>query len=164
MGVKMKIENLDFYYEDFKALKNINMDIEEKKVTALIGPSGCGKSTLIKTMNRMTDLIEGTKITGDISLDNNPYGDYEIKAEQYSGAIRRRTISAFVGNLTARYGDGLAEEPTAAAEYSAAEGGSGTQLQISALVAIREEMAAKTVRLFDQREKPAELLAHHIIF
>ena len=73
--------------------------------------------------------------TGEISLDNNPYGDYEIKAEQYSGAIRRRTISAFVGNLTARYGDGLAEEPTAAAEYSAAEGGSGTQLQISALVA-----------------------------
>jgi len=69
MGIKMKIENLDFYYEDFKALKNINMDIEEKKVTALIGPSGCGKSTLIKTMNRMTDLIEGTKITGDISLD-----------------------------------------------------------------------------------------------
>ncbi|WP_134107229.1 MBG domain-containing protein [Ruthenibacterium lactatiformans] len=73
--------------------------------------------------------------TGEISLDNNPYGDYEIKAEQYSGAIRRRTISAFVGNLTARYGDGVAEEPTAAAEYSAAEGGSGTQLQISALVA-----------------------------
>ena len=71
MGVKMKIENLDFYYEDFKALKNINMDIEEKKVTALIGPSGCGKSTLIKTMNRMTDLIEGTKITGDISLDGD---------------------------------------------------------------------------------------------
>lgn len=69
MGVKMKIENLDFYYEDFKALKNINMDIEEKKVTALIGPSGCGKSTLIKTLNRMTDLIEGTKINGNISLD-----------------------------------------------------------------------------------------------
>lgn len=69
MPTKMKIQNLDFYYEDFKALNNINMDIEENKVTALIGPSGCGKSTLIKTLNRMSDLIEGTRVTGTIHLD-----------------------------------------------------------------------------------------------
>jgi phosphate transport system ATP-binding protein len=91
MGIKMKIENLDFYYEDFKALKNINMDIEEKKVTALIGPSGCGKSTLIKTMNRMTDLIEGTKITGDISLD----GESILGAGNDVVLLRRRIGMVF---------------------------------------------------------------------
>lgn len=69
MATKIKVENLDFFYEDNQALFNINMEMEENKVTALIGPSGCGKSTLIKTLNRMSDLIDGTKVNGSILLD-----------------------------------------------------------------------------------------------
>jgi len=67
---KIKIENVNLYYGDFQALKNINMTIKEKEITAFIGPSGCGKSTLLKSLNRMNDLVEGCKITGKISLDN----------------------------------------------------------------------------------------------
>src|SRR6056297_3787915 len=69
MTHKIDIKNLDFYYGDFQALTNINMDVEEKKVTALIGPSGCGKSTFLRTINRMNDLIEGARIEGDILFD-----------------------------------------------------------------------------------------------
>ncbi|MBS4540102.1 phosphate ABC transporter ATP-binding protein [Clostridium sp. D2Q-11] len=69
MSVKINVKNLDFYYGDFKALNDINIEIEEKKVTAFIGPSGCGKSTFIRTMNRMNDLIDGTKHTGEIIYD-----------------------------------------------------------------------------------------------
>ena len=56
---KISIKNLDLYYGDFKALKNINLEIEENKITAFIGPSGCGKSTLLKSINRMNDLCRG---------------------------------------------------------------------------------------------------------
>ncbi|MCK8817771.1 phosphate ABC transporter ATP-binding protein PstB [Natroniella sulfidigena] len=66
---KIEIKNLDFYYNDFQALKNISLDIVANQVTALIGPSGCGKSTFLRTLNRMNDLIEGTKVDGDILLD-----------------------------------------------------------------------------------------------
>jgi len=69
MTIKVKVENLNFYYGDFHALKNINIDIHENKITALIGPSGCGKSTFIKTIDRMYDLIEGTKADGHIFFD-----------------------------------------------------------------------------------------------
>lgn len=62
------IEALDLYYGSFHALKNINMNIEAGKITALIGPSGCGKSTLVKSLNRMNDLVEDCKITGGIRL------------------------------------------------------------------------------------------------
>ncbi len=76
---KIRIENLDLYYGDFKALKNINLAIPENKITALIGPSGCGKSTLLKSLNRMNDLIEGCRIEGKVSLDNQDiYGDMDI--------------------------------------------------------------------------------------
>jgi len=68
-NTKIKVTDLDFYYGDFKALKNINIDIEENKVTAFIGPSGCGKSTFLRTLNRMNDLIDGTKVDGNIILD-----------------------------------------------------------------------------------------------
>ncbi len=64
-----KISNMDLYYGDFHALKNINLDIPSGKITAFIGPSGCGKSTLLKSLNRMNDLVEGCKITGEITLD-----------------------------------------------------------------------------------------------
>ena len=66
---KFNISKLDLYYDDFHALKNINLDIPEKEITAFIGPSGCGKSTLLKSLNRMNDLVEGCKITGEVTLD-----------------------------------------------------------------------------------------------
>lgn len=64
-----KINNMDLYYGDFHALKNINLDIPSGQITAFIGPSGCGKSTLLKSLNRMNDLVEGCKITGEVLLD-----------------------------------------------------------------------------------------------
>lgn len=67
--MKIDINNLNLYYGDFQALKDINMSIREKEVTALIGPSGCGKSTLLKTLNRMNDLVEGCRIEGIATLD-----------------------------------------------------------------------------------------------
>ena len=76
---KISISNLNLFYGNFQALKNINLDLEENKITAFIGPSGCGKSTLLKSINRMNDLIEGCKITGNILLDNkNIYTDYDV--------------------------------------------------------------------------------------
>ena len=67
---KINITNLNLYYGNFHALKNITLDIPDKKITAFIGPSGCGKSTLLKSLNRMNDLIDDCKITGEIKLNN----------------------------------------------------------------------------------------------
>lgn len=79
MKDKIKIENLDLYYGDFKALKEVNLLIPEKKITAFIGPSGCGKSTLLKSLNRMNDLVEGVRIEGNILLDGEDiYGDMDV--------------------------------------------------------------------------------------
>ena len=76
---KIDVKNMDLYYSSFHALKNINLEIPEKKITAFIGPSGCGKSTLLKSLNRMNDLVEGCKITGDICLDGEDiYGDIDV--------------------------------------------------------------------------------------
>ena len=68
---KIKIENLDLYYGDFNALKDINLDLPANQITAFIGPSGCGKSTLLKSLNRMNDLVEGCRITGKVTLDGD---------------------------------------------------------------------------------------------
>lgn len=67
---KIKIKDLNLYYEKFHALKNISMDIDKNEITAFIGPSGCGKSSLLKSLNRMNDLIEGCKISGEVCLDD----------------------------------------------------------------------------------------------
>ena len=76
---KITVKNLDLYYGDFKALKNVNMNIAPNEVTAFIGPSGCGKSTLLKSLNRMNDLVEGCKITGEILLDGEDiYGNIDV--------------------------------------------------------------------------------------
>lgn len=76
---KFSIENMNLYYNNFHALKNVNLKMENKKITAFIGPSGCGKSTLLKSLNRMNDLVEGCKITGNIRLDGEDiYGDMDI--------------------------------------------------------------------------------------
>ena len=66
---KIDVSNMDLYYGDFHALKNINLSIEDNEVTAFIGPSGCGKSTLLKSINRMNDLVPGCRITGEMLLD-----------------------------------------------------------------------------------------------
>lgn len=66
---KIAVQNLNFYYEDFHALKNINLRIAKNKVTAFIGPSGCGKSTLLRSFNRMFELYPNQKATGEINLD-----------------------------------------------------------------------------------------------
>lgn len=76
---KFSIRNLNLHYGDFHALKNINFDIEENRVTALIGPSGCGKSTLLKCLNRMNDLVSGCHIEGQILMDGtNIYKDMDV--------------------------------------------------------------------------------------
>lgn len=76
---KIQISNMDLHYGNFHALKNINMEIPEKEITAFIGPSGCGKSTLLKSLNRMNDLVEGCKITGKVELDGQDiYGDMDV--------------------------------------------------------------------------------------
>lgn len=66
---KISVKDLDLYYGDFKALKNINIEIEPNEITAFIGPSGCGKSTLLRCLNRMNDLVEGCRIEGNVLLD-----------------------------------------------------------------------------------------------
>lgn len=66
---KIQVRDLDLFYGDNQALKKINIDLEENKVTAFIGPSGCGKSTFLRTLNRMNDLIDGVRVTGEIKVD-----------------------------------------------------------------------------------------------
>ena len=76
---KISVSDLDLYYGDFKALKNVNLRVSPNEVTAFIGPSGCGKSTLLKSLNRMNDLVEGCRITGKILLDGEDiYGDIDV--------------------------------------------------------------------------------------
>lgn len=77
--VKLSIQDVNLYYGDFHALHGITMDIKANEITSFIGPSGCGKSTLLKSINRMNDLVEGCKITGDFLLDGqNIYKDIEV--------------------------------------------------------------------------------------
>jgi phosphate transport system ATP-binding protein len=77
--IKFRLKDVELWYNDFKALKNISMDIEEHLITAFIGPSGCGKSTLLKSLNRMNDLIDGCKVKGTFLLDEeNIYGNIDV--------------------------------------------------------------------------------------
>ncbi|MBQ2867958.1 MAG: phosphate ABC transporter ATP-binding protein [Firmicutes bacterium] len=87
---KIKVKDLDLYYGDFKALKQVNLKIEEKEITAFIGPSGCGKSTLLKTLNRMNDLVEGCRIEGSVTL----YGEY-IYGNMDPTILRKRVGMVF---------------------------------------------------------------------
>ena len=90
MASKLSVKNLDLYYGAFHALKDISLDMEEKEITAFIGPSGCGKSTFLKTLNRMNDLVEGCRITGDVRLDGEDiYGDMDVST------LRRRVGMVF---------------------------------------------------------------------
>ena len=79
LQTKIKIEQMDLFYGNFQALKNINLEIYKNQITAFIGPSGCGKSTLLKSLNRMNDMVEGCKITGKITLDDEDvYGKMDV--------------------------------------------------------------------------------------
>ncbi|SEM97500.1 phosphate ABC transporter ATP-binding protein PstB [Lihuaxuella thermophila] len=77
----ISVQDLNLYYGDKQALRKINMEIEEKSVTALIGPSGCGKSTFLRTLNRMNDLIPGVRIDGEIMIHNQNIYDDEVDVE-----------------------------------------------------------------------------------
>ena len=79
METAIKIENINLWYGDFQALKNINMEIKKHEITAFIGASGCGKTTLLKCFNRMNDLVEGCKIKGLIEINGqNIYGNIDV--------------------------------------------------------------------------------------
>jgi phosphate transport system ATP-binding protein len=76
---KIVINNMNLFYDDFQALKNVNLKINKNEITAFIGPSGCGKSTLIKSINRMNDLVEGCRIEGELLLDGEDiYGNMDV--------------------------------------------------------------------------------------
>lgn len=85
------VKNLDLYYGDFKALKDITIDFPQGEITALIGPSGCGKSTFLKTLNRMNDLVSGCRIEGDILLD----GDNIYDKNMNLNSLRKRVGMVF---------------------------------------------------------------------
>ena len=76
--IKVKVENLNLYYGENHALKDVSMDIQENAVTAFIGPSGCGKSTFLKTLNRMNDLVDGVRIDGKVLLDGEDIYDPSV--------------------------------------------------------------------------------------
>lgn len=88
---KFIIKNMNLYYGNFHALKDINMNISEKEVTAFIGPSGCGKSTLLKSLNRMNDLVEECRIEGDILLDGKDVYEENFDVNQ----LRKRVGMVF---------------------------------------------------------------------
>lgn len=89
--IKISSKDINLFYKDFQALFNINMDIEENRVTALIGPSGCGKSTFLRTINRLNELIEGTRIEGQVYIDEHPIYDRDIDVV----ALRKRVGMVF---------------------------------------------------------------------
>ena len=88
---KLKIENLDLYYEKFHALKGIDLSIPRNRIAAFIGPSGCGKSTLLKTLNRMNDLVPGCRVTGRVLLD----GTDALTPETDVNLLRKRVGMVF---------------------------------------------------------------------
>ena len=85
--IKIDAKNVDFYYGDFHALKNISMEIEPNTSTAFIGPSGCGKSTFLRLFNRMNDLIPGTRMEGQILIDGR---DIYTKSEKVDRLRKKR--------------------------------------------------------------------------
>lgn len=86
-GNAVSVKEMNLYYGNFRALKSVYLDFPKNKLTALIGPSGCGKSTLIKSLNRMNDLVEGCRITGEIKI-----GDTDIYARKTDLARLRKNV------------------------------------------------------------------------
>ena len=81
MNIKVEARNFDLFYGEFQALRNINLQVEENTVAAFIGPSGCGKSTLLRTFNRMNDLIDGVKTSGDILVNDRSVYDKNLNVD-----------------------------------------------------------------------------------
>jgi phosphate transport system ATP-binding protein len=90
-ATKLKVDRVSFYYERFKALQDVSLEIPEKRVTALIGPSGCGKTTLLRIFNRMYDLVPGSRAEGSVTLD----GDTEILTTRDLLRLRQRVGMVF---------------------------------------------------------------------
>jgi len=90
-ATKIAVERLNFYYGRFHALKNVNLTIRERQITALIGPSGCGKSTFLRALNRMNDIIEGARTEGEVRLDGEDIYNREVDVV----ALRRRVGMVF---------------------------------------------------------------------
>ena len=88
MNEKVLINELTFYYGDNSAVKNVSISVKENSVLALIGPSGCGKSTLLRCVNRMNDIIPGTRVEGDILIDGS-----SIYADKYNVSDLRRRVA-----------------------------------------------------------------------
>ena len=88
---KIEVKNLNFYYGKFHAIRNVNMSIQEKKVTAFIGPSGCGKSTLLRTFNRMFELYPEQRAEGEINMD----GENLLQSKQDISLIRAKVGMVF---------------------------------------------------------------------
>ena len=91
MSSMITAQNLNLWYGDFKALKDISLDVGEREITALIGPSGCGKSTFLKTLNRMNDLVPGVRIEGDVRLRGQDIFAREMQLTE----LRRRVGMVF---------------------------------------------------------------------
>lgn len=87
---KFSVSNLNLFYGDLHALKNINLEIGERQITAMIGPSGCGKSTMLRTLNRMNDLIDNCRISGEVLLDGS-----DIYQEKDISSLRKRVGMVF---------------------------------------------------------------------
>ena len=94
-NIKIKSKNLDVFYGDKQALFDVNLDLNEKEVTALIGPSGCGKSTFIRCINRMNDVIDICKVTGNIEMDGMNINDKNLDVV----ALREKSWNGFSKNL-----------------------------------------------------------------
>jgi phosphate transport system ATP-binding protein len=90
-AAKVEVEHLNFYYGRFQALKEVNLTISERQITALIGPSGCGKSTFLRALNRMNDIIEGARTEGQVRLDGEDIYDRDVDVV----ALRRRVGMVF---------------------------------------------------------------------
>jgi phosphate transport system ATP-binding protein len=90
-ATKIAVERLDFYYGRFQALKDVDLTIRERQITALIGPSGCGKSTFLRALNRMNDIIEGARTEGEVRLDGEDIYDRDVDVV----ALRRRVGMVF---------------------------------------------------------------------
>ena len=88
---KFTVEKMNLYYGDFRALKDVDLSLPEKRITAFIGPSGCGKSTLLKSLNRMNDLVEGCRIDGNITLDGEDIYGRDVDVNN----LRRRVGMVF---------------------------------------------------------------------
>ena len=88
--IKIHVQDLNLYYGENHALKGVNMDIQEKAITAFIGPSGCGKSTFLKTLNRMNDLVDNVRITGTVEIDGE-----DIYRKGIDTTVLRKKIGMF---------------------------------------------------------------------